>query len=85
MTRGREQAVLEKEARSDQLGQWRGQGDVGLDRGHLHPHPASQAGGLCFVTLGGPGPQQVCLRPPSGVWVLDLLQEGFHNACPGDF
>ena len=37
----------------------------------------------CYWT--GTGPEQACLRPAYSVWVLDLLQQRFHNRSPGDF
>ena len=33
----------------------------------------------------GPGPEHVYLEPAISVWVLDFVQERFHNAGPGDF
>lgn len=30
-------------------------------------------------------PEQVCLRLPSSVWVLDFVYEKFHGKSPGDF
>ena len=33
----------------------------------------------------GPGLEQVCLRPTGNVWVLDFVQERFHNMRPEDF
>ena len=32
----------------------------------------------------GPGLERVCLGPASSVWVLDCVQERFHNTSPGD-
>ena len=31
------------------------------------------------------GLEQVCLRPAYSVWVLDFMQEIFHDMTPGDF
>lgn len=33
----------------------------------------------------GPGPEQVCVGPDGSVWVLDFMQERFHNMSSGDF
>ena len=33
----------------------------------------------------GTGLEWVCLRPACSVWVLNSVQERFHNTSPGDF
>ena len=33
----------------------------------------------------GPGPKQGCLGPAGRVWVLDFVQERFHNRNPSDY
>ena len=33
----------------------------------------------------GTSPEQVCLRPACSVWVLDFMQQRFHNMSPIDF
>ena len=37
------------------------------------------------ITGQGLGPDQACLGPSGSVWVLDFMQERFHNKSPGEF
>ena len=40
---------------------------------------------LMLLLDRGAGPEQVCLGSASSVWVLDFVQERFHNMSPGDY
>ena len=39
----------------------------------------------CLIVTGQDGPERVCLRLASSVWLLDFMWERFHNMSTGDF
>ena len=41
--------------------------------------------GVCTLTGRGPVPERVLLGPAGHAWVLDIVQERFHNTSPGGY